>query len=58
MGSFSIWHWLVVFAIVMILFGANKIPALGTDLAKGIRAFKDGMKDEPQDMPHNREIPR
>lgn len=46
MGSFSIWHWLVVFAIVLLLFGVNRIPALGADLAKGIRAFKTGLADD------------
>jgi sec-independent protein translocase protein TatA len=46
MGSFSIWHWLVVLVIVMLLFGAGKIPKLAGDMAKGIKAFKAGMKDE------------
>lgn len=46
MGSFSVWHWLVVLAIVMLLFGAGKIPRLAGDLAKGIKNFKQGMKDE------------
>jgi sec-independent protein translocase protein TatA len=46
MGSFSVWHWLVVLAIVMLLFGAGKIPRLAGDLAKGIKSFKQGMKDE------------
>jgi sec-independent protein translocase protein TatA len=46
MGTFSVWHWLVVLAIVMLLFGAGKIPRLAGDLAKGIKNFKQGMKDE------------
>ncbi|MFY7962764.1 MAG: twin-arginine translocase TatA/TatE family subunit [Elsteraceae bacterium] len=46
MGSFSVWHWLVVLAIVLLLFGAGKIPRLAGDLAKGIKNFKQGMKDE------------
>lgn len=46
MGSFSIWHWLIVFAIVLLLFGVNRIPALGADLAKGIRAFKNELADD------------
>jgi sec-independent protein translocase protein TatA len=46
MGSFSIWHWLIVFAVFMLLFGVNKIPALGADVAKGIRAFKSGLADD------------
>jgi sec-independent protein translocase protein TatA len=46
MGSFSIWHWIVVLAIVLLLFGAGKIPRLMGDLAKGIKSFKQGMKEE------------
>ena len=47
MGSFSIWHWLVVLAVILVLFGGgNKISGLMGDFAKGIKAFKAGMKDE------------
>ena len=46
MGSFSIWHWLIVLVIVVLLFGRNRIPAVMGDLAKGIKAFKSGMKDD------------
>ena len=46
MGSFSIWHWLIVLVIVVLLFGRNRIPAVMGDLAKGIKAFKSGMKEE------------
>ncbi len=46
MGGFSIWHWLVVLLIVLLLFGANKIPQLMGDFAKGIRSFKAGLKEE------------
>lgn len=47
MGSFSIWHWLIVMAIVLLLFGgAGKIPKLMGDMAKGVKAFKQGLKDE------------
>lgn len=48
MGSFSIWHWLVVLVIVLLLFGAGKLPNVMGDLAKGIKAFKAGMKDEDE----------
>jgi sec-independent protein translocase protein TatA len=48
MGSMSIGHWLIVLAIVLLLFGANKIPRLMGDLAKGIKAFKSGMKEEAE----------
>lgn len=46
MGSLSIWHWVVVLVVVLLLFGKGKIPALMGDVAKGIKAFKTGMKDE------------
>ncbi|MBL8572956.1 MAG: twin-arginine translocase TatA/TatE family subunit [Hyphomicrobiaceae bacterium] len=48
MGSFSIWHWLIVLVVVLLLFGRNKIPDLMGDLAKGIQNFKKGMKDETE----------
>lgn len=48
MGSMSLTHWLVVLLIVLVLFGAGKIPRLMGDMAKGIKAFKSGMKDEPE----------
>lgn len=48
MGSFSIWHWLVVLAIVLLLFGTGRISNLMGDLAKGVKAFKKGLaEDEP-----------
>ena len=46
MGSFSIWHWLIVLVIVLLLFGRGKIPELMGDVAKGIKSFKKGMNDE------------
>ena len=46
MGTFSIWHWLIVLVIVLLLFGRDRIPKLAGDLAKGIKEFKSGMKDE------------
>jgi sec-independent protein translocase protein TatA len=46
MGSFSLVHWLVVLAIVVLLFGAGKLPRVMGDFAKGIKAFKSGMKEE------------
>lgn len=46
MGSFSVWHWLIVLAIVLLLFGANRIPALAGDLAKGVKEFKKGLKED------------
>ncbi len=47
MGSFSIWHWIIVLAVVLILFGGGgKISRLAGDLAGGIKSFRKGMKDE------------
>ncbi|MBP2316034.1 twin-arginine translocase TatA/TatE family subunit [Azospirillum soli] len=49
MGSFSIGHWLIVLLIVLVLFGAGKLPKVMGDLAKGIKNFKAGLKDEGED---------
>jgi len=46
MGSFSIWHWLIVLVVVLLLFGRGKIPELMGDMAKGIKSFKKGMNDD------------
>lgn len=47
MGAFSIWHWIIVIAVVLLLFGGRgKLSGLMGDAAKGIRAFRDGLKDE------------
>lgn len=47
MGSFSIWHWLIVLVVVAFVFGGRgKLSSIMGDAAKGIRAFKDGLKDE------------
>jgi sec-independent protein translocase protein TatA len=46
MGSMSIWHWIVVIAVVLLLFGRNKISDLMGDVAQGIKAFKKGMADD------------
>jgi sec-independent protein translocase protein TatA len=46
MGGLSIWHWMLVLLVVLLLFGGNKMSGLMGDFAKGIKAFKTGMKDE------------
>ncbi len=47
MGTFSIWHWLIVLAVVLVLFGGGgKIPKLMRDMGQGINAFKKGLKEE------------
>ncbi len=51
MGSFSIWHWLIVLVVVLLLFGRGKIPELMGDVAKGIKNFKKGMNDDDATTP-------
>lgn len=46
MGSFSIWHWLVVLLIVLLVFGTKKLKNIGTDLGGAVKGFKDAVKDE------------
>lgn len=45
MGSFSIWHWLIVLLIVVMVFGTKKLRNMGADLGGAVKGFKDGMKD-------------
>jgi sec-independent protein translocase protein TatA len=45
MGSFSIWHWLVVLLIVVLVFGTKKLKNMGSDLGGAVKGFKDGMKE-------------
>jgi len=49
MGSFSIFHWLIVLAIVVLIFGTKNLPKMGKDLGDAMRAFKKGMQDNPDD---------
>jgi sec-independent protein translocase protein TatA len=51
MGSFSIWHWLVVLAIVLLLFGTGRVSNLMGEVAKGVKAFRKGLEDEPPAQP-------
>ena len=51
MGSFSIWHWLIVLVIVMLVFGTKKLRNVGSDLGGAVKGFKDGMKDAGADKP-------
>jgi sec-independent protein translocase protein TatA len=46
MGSFSIWHWLIVLVIVLVLFGRGRVSEIMGDFGKGIKSFKDGMSEE------------
>ncbi|MFY3680751.1 Sec-independent protein translocase subunit TatA [Achromobacter xylosoxidans] len=51
MGSFSIWHWLVVLVIVALIFGTKKLRNIGSDLGGAVKGFKEGMKDANGDKP-------
>lgn len=46
MGSMSIWHWVIVLVVVMLIFGTKKIGNIGGDLGKAVKGFKDGVKGE------------
>lgn len=48
MGTFSIWHWLIVLLIVIMVFGTKKLKNLGSDLGGAVKGFKDGMKEGGQ----------
>ncbi|WP_079432842.1 Sec-independent protein translocase subunit TatA [Zoogloea sp. LCSB751] len=48
MGSFSIWHWLIVLVIVMLVFGTKKLRNIGQDLGGAVKGFKEGMRDADQ----------
>lgn len=49
MGSVSIWHWLIVLVIVMLVFGTKKLRNIGEDLGGAVKGFKQGMKDGTED---------
>jgi sec-independent protein translocase protein TatA len=53
MGSFSIWHWLVVLLVVVLIFGTKKLKNIGSDLGGAVKGFKEGMKSgtESADAP-------
>lgn len=48
MGSFSVWHWLIVLVIVALVFGTKKIGNMGSDLGKAVKGFKDGVKGKEE----------
>jgi sec-independent protein translocase protein TatA len=56
MGEFSIFHWLVVLAIILILFGGRKIPEVMRGLGEGIRNFKEGMQSSPPPSTHDKPV--
>ena len=57
MGSFSIWHWLIVLVVVLLIFGTKKLRNLGGDLGGAVKGFKEAMKEE-QNKGSATELPR
>lgn len=53
MGSFSVWHWVIVLVIVMLVFGTKKLGNIGSDLGKAVKGFKDGVKGEEDATTHD-----
>ena len=51
MGSLSIWHWLIVLLVVVLVFGTKKLRNVGSDLGGAVKGFKEGMKNEEDDAP-------
>ncbi len=51
MGTWSIWHWLIVLAVVLVIFGTKKLRNVGSDLGGAVRGFKDGMKESSSEHP-------
>jgi sec-independent protein translocase protein TatA len=51
MGTFSIWHWLIVLLVVVLIFGTKKLKNIGSDLGGAVKGFKDGMKSGNADIP-------
>ncbi|MCE1243890.1 Sec-independent protein translocase subunit TatA [Oryzomicrobium sp.] len=51
MGSFSIWHWLIVLVIVLLVFGTKKLRNIGQDLGGAVKGFKEGMKEGDNSAP-------
>jgi sec-independent protein translocase protein TatA len=49
MGSFSIWHWLIVLLVVVLIFGTKKLKNMGSDLGSAVKGFKDGVKGSQDD---------
>ncbi|WP_295478671.1 Sec-independent protein translocase subunit TatA [Sutterella sp.] len=58
MGSLSVWHWLIVLAIVVLVFGTGKLKNMGKDLGGAIKGFKEGMKDAEDKPADPKELPQ
>lgn len=51
MGSFSIWHWLIVLLVIVLVFGTKKLRGVGTDLGEAVKGFKKGMREGDPESP-------
>ncbi|MGL4996651.1 MAG: Sec-independent protein translocase subunit TatA [Deefgea sp.] len=60
MGSFSIWHWLVVLVIIILVFGTKKLGSIGKDVGSAVKGFKDGIKEgeDSEKKPAEKEVGR
>ncbi|QDH71518.1 Sec-independent protein translocase subunit TatA [Marilutibacter alkalisoli] len=58
MGSFSIWHWLVVLLIVVLVFGTKRLKNIGKDLGEAVKGFKDGVKTDDQADDAPKQLPQ
>lgn len=58
MGSFSIWHWLIVLVVVLVVFGTKKLRNIGGDLGGAVKGFKDAMNEEKNKVDTPTELPR
>ena len=56
MGSLSIWHWLIVLLVVVLIFGTKKLRNIGTDVGSAVKGFKEGMNAGGEKTPANAEI--
>jgi sec-independent protein translocase protein TatA len=57
MGSFSIWHWLIVLVVVVLIFGTKKLKNVGSDLGSAVKGFKDGVRDGGTNAPADAAAP-
>ena len=57
MGGLSIWHWVIVLVVVMLIFGTKKISNMGSDLGKAVKGFKDGVKGGEEERQANANVP-
>jgi sec-independent protein translocase protein TatA len=57
MGSFSIWHWLIVLLVVVVIFGTKKLRNIGSDLGGAVKGFKDGIKSGSEEADASAAVP-